>query len=253
MAARIARRAARARDRAADRVPRSAARRSPRTDITVQDARDGEFVGSEIPADLQRQWIQGTGPAAKPGRAGREEHPQRRLRAAVGRRRLDVRRRGRARPGLDDVAGQPAQPEAGHPSRSACSSSVAEQVAGEMNSWAQGFFGRADHRRLADAARLHDEDLPRARPAPRRPPRPARRRRRLLRVDRRRRALRRQQPPAPARSRRVARAVPAEDPDRRGSGAVERHPRRRSSSTSACRTARSRSTCSSSRSRRASS
>jgi malate synthase len=37
------------------------------TKIGVQDARDGNFVGSEIPADLQRQWIQGTGPAARPG------------------------------------------------------------------------------------------------------------------------------------------------------------------------------------------
>src|SRR6476620_3508496 len=37
-----------------------------RTNIQVQDARDGNFVGSEIPHDLQRQWIQGTGPAAKP-------------------------------------------------------------------------------------------------------------------------------------------------------------------------------------------
>ncbi len=38
----------------------------PRTNIKVQDARDGKFEGSEIPSDLQRQWIQGTGPAAKP-------------------------------------------------------------------------------------------------------------------------------------------------------------------------------------------
>ena len=38
----------------------------PRTRIKVQDARDGKFEGSVIPADLQRQWIQGTGPAAKP-------------------------------------------------------------------------------------------------------------------------------------------------------------------------------------------
>jgi malate synthase len=37
------------------------------TDILVQDARDGNFSGSEIPADLRRQWIQGTGPGAKPG------------------------------------------------------------------------------------------------------------------------------------------------------------------------------------------
>ncbi|WP_138991019.1 malate synthase [Larkinella sp. C7] len=38
----------------------------PGTTINVQDARDGRFEGSVIPADLQRQWIQGTGPAAKP-------------------------------------------------------------------------------------------------------------------------------------------------------------------------------------------
>ncbi|MFI5152859.1 MAG: malate synthase [Chitinophagales bacterium] len=38
----------------------------PRTKIKVQDSRDGKFEGSLIPSDLQRQWIQGTGPAAKP-------------------------------------------------------------------------------------------------------------------------------------------------------------------------------------------
>ena len=38
----------------------------PRTTIKVQDVRDGKFEGSIIPEDLQRQWIQGTGPAAKP-------------------------------------------------------------------------------------------------------------------------------------------------------------------------------------------
>ena len=38
----------------------------PRTDINVKDAREGKFEGSIIPHDLQRQWIQGTGPAAKP-------------------------------------------------------------------------------------------------------------------------------------------------------------------------------------------
>lgn len=65
MAARIERRAARARNR--ERItflnPDSYI---PRTKITVQEAREGAFVGSEIPADLQRQWIQGTGPAARP-------------------------------------------------------------------------------------------------------------------------------------------------------------------------------------------
>ena len=36
------------------------------TGIRVQDARDGKFTGAVIPHDLQRQWLQGTGPAAKP-------------------------------------------------------------------------------------------------------------------------------------------------------------------------------------------
>ena len=33
----------------------------------MQDARDDKFDGSEIPDDLRRQSIQGTGPAARPG------------------------------------------------------------------------------------------------------------------------------------------------------------------------------------------
>ena len=37
-----------------------------RTKIKVQDARDGKFEGAVIPTDLRKQWIQGTGPAAKP-------------------------------------------------------------------------------------------------------------------------------------------------------------------------------------------
>ena len=37
-----------------------------RTSLRVQEARDGKFAASEIPPDLQRQWIQGTGPAARP-------------------------------------------------------------------------------------------------------------------------------------------------------------------------------------------
>jgi malate synthase len=66
MAARIARRSDRARDRRriAFLDPES---RIPRTAIKVSDARAGAFTGSEIPRDLQRQWIQGTGPAARPG------------------------------------------------------------------------------------------------------------------------------------------------------------------------------------------
>jgi len=37
--------------------------------VTVADARAGRFDSAEIPADLDRQWIQGTGPAARPGAA----------------------------------------------------------------------------------------------------------------------------------------------------------------------------------------
>ena len=38
----------------------------PGTNISVADARKGKFEGALVPPDLQRQWIQGTGPAAKP-------------------------------------------------------------------------------------------------------------------------------------------------------------------------------------------
>lgn len=38
----------------------------PGTNLKVKDAREGKFAGAEIPKDLQRQWVQGTGPAAKP-------------------------------------------------------------------------------------------------------------------------------------------------------------------------------------------
>src|SRR5438477_3456592 len=62
MAARIERRAARARSR--QRIAFLNAEGSiPRTTISIADARNGAFTGSEIPPDLRRQWIQGTGPA----------------------------------------------------------------------------------------------------------------------------------------------------------------------------------------------
>lgn len=38
----------------------------PGTSLTVKAAREGQFEGPEIPHDLKRQWIQGTGPGAKP-------------------------------------------------------------------------------------------------------------------------------------------------------------------------------------------
>src|SRR4051794_11420262 len=63
MAARIERRAARARNQQRiDFLDPEAT--IARTGIKVQDARAGSFLGTEIPRDLQRQWIQGTGPAS---------------------------------------------------------------------------------------------------------------------------------------------------------------------------------------------
>ena len=38
----------------------------PGTTLAVSRARAGQFAGSAIPKDLERQWIQGTGPAARP-------------------------------------------------------------------------------------------------------------------------------------------------------------------------------------------
>src|SRR5262245_23510562 len=57
MQSRIERRTARARnqERMSFLDPKSMI---ARTYIRVQDARDGAFVGSEIPADLKCQWIQ---------------------------------------------------------------------------------------------------------------------------------------------------------------------------------------------------
>jgi malate synthase len=140
MAGRIARRAARARayQRIAFLDPSSLI---PRTRIRVQDARDGAFVGSEIPADLQRQWIQGTGPAARPGIAtaksirnvayallsgadgwmfdGEDALGQ------LSTMSLDNQRNLKLAIHRDDVFMR-----------------AAEQIAGEMNEWASGFFGR---------------------------------------------------------------------------------------------------------------
>ena len=65
MRARIERRGSRARDQ--ERIGfLDPASRIAGTDLSVQSARDGDFEGSTIPHDLQCQWIQGTGPAAKP-------------------------------------------------------------------------------------------------------------------------------------------------------------------------------------------
>jgi malate synthase len=113
----------------------------PRTSIRVQDARDGNFVGSEVPADLKRQWIQGTGPAARP-RASTEISLRNVAYALLS--------------GADgwmfdgeDALGQVDTMSLDNQrnlrlaiDRDPLFLSVAEEVAVEMNRWAQGFFGR---------------------------------------------------------------------------------------------------------------
>ncbi|HVG69674.1 MAG TPA: hypothetical protein VM819_02160 [Vicinamibacterales bacterium] len=151
MASRIARRRARAagRQRIAFLDPQATI---ARTNIRVQDARDGKFAGSEIPADLQRQWIQGTGPGAKPGAP------------------IDKSIRNVAYALLsgadgwmfdgEDALGQVATMSLDNQRslklaihRDPLFLTVAEEVSREMNQWAKGFFGRetiSDWRRQLD-------------------------------------------------------------------------------------------------------
>src|SRR5262245_47059052 len=145
MKARIARRAARVRDRRRIEFldPQSVI---PRTQITVQNARDGRFIGSEIPGDLRRQWIQGTGPAARPGAPA--ETALRNIAYAL-------------LSGADgwmfdgeDALGQVSSMSLDNQRnlklaihRDPVFLEVAEQVAGEMNTWARRFFG---HETIAD-------------------------------------------------------------------------------------------------------
>ena len=140
MAARIERRAARARNR--ERIaflPADAL--IARTRITVQDARNGNFVGSEIPADLRCQWIQGTGPASRP-------HAP----AEVSLRNVAYALLSGADGWMfdgEDALGQVSTMSLDNQrnlklaiARDPLFLRVAEHVAGEMNRWAQGFFGR---------------------------------------------------------------------------------------------------------------
>ena len=113
----------------------------PRTNIKVQNARDGRFEGAIIPHDLQRQWIQGTGPAAKPNAA------------------LESSLRNTAYALLsgadgwmfdgEDALGQIKTMSLDNQrnlklaiSKDALFLEVAEQVAAEMNRWSMDFFGR---------------------------------------------------------------------------------------------------------------
>src|SRR5438105_8345564 len=140
MAARIERRTGRTRNhqRIAFLDPQATI---ARTTIKVQDARAGAFTGAEIPDDLRRQWIQGTGPAAKPnapvetsirnvayallsGADGWMFDGEEAL-GQVAAMSLDNQRNLKLAIHRDPVFLK-----------------VAEQIAAEMNQWAQGFFGR---------------------------------------------------------------------------------------------------------------
>ena len=140
MKGRIERRAARARNkqRIAFLDPQATI---VRTKIKVQDARDGNFVGSEIPKDLQRQWIQGTGPAAKPNAP--LENSIRNIAYA-----LLSGADGWMFDGEDALGQISTMALDNHRNlklaihRDPVFMKVAEQVAGEMNKWAQGFLGR---------------------------------------------------------------------------------------------------------------
>jgi malate synthase len=140
MAARLERRRARARDhrRIEFLDPESLI---PRTALRVADARAGHFDGGAIPLDLERQWIQGTGPATRPRasiESGLRNVAYGLLSGADGwmfdgedalgqveTMSLDNQRNLRLA-----IAGDPQFLE------------VARQVAEEMNGWARGFFGR---------------------------------------------------------------------------------------------------------------
>jgi malate synthase len=140
MASRIGRRAARIRQRRRiEFLPPDAL--IARTSIRVQDARDGNFEGSEIPGDLRRQWIQGTGPATKPHastRSGLRNVAYALLSGADGWM-FDG----------EDALGQVVTMSLDNQrnlklaiARDPLFLEVSEEVAGEMNGWAQGFFGR---------------------------------------------------------------------------------------------------------------
>jgi malate synthase len=112
-----------------------------RTKIKVQDARDGNFEGAVIPADLQRQWIQGTGPAAKPGApvANSIRNVAYALLSGADGWMFDG----------EDALGQIASMSLDNQrnlklaiAKDPLFLEVAQVVAGEMNRWAMGFFGR---------------------------------------------------------------------------------------------------------------
>ena len=140
MSARIQRRASRARDR--KRITfLEPGTMIPGTEITVQDARDGKFIGGEIPADLRRQWIQGTGPGTRPN-----------VPVEKGIRNVAYALLSGADGWMfdgEDALGQVSTMSLDNQrnlklaiARDPLFMQVADQVAAEMNGWARGFFGR---------------------------------------------------------------------------------------------------------------
>ena len=113
----------------------------PRTDLRVRDAREGRFTGSEIPADLERQWIQGTGPATRP-----------RATAESGLRNVAYALLSGADGWMfdgEDALGQVDTMSLDNQrnlklafDRDPIFLRVAEDVADEMNGWARGLLGR---------------------------------------------------------------------------------------------------------------
>ena len=140
MQARMARRAARAtaRDHIGFLDPDALI---GRTAMRVRDARSGQFDGGTLPPDLDRQWIQGTGPAARP------DTPLERSLRNVAYALLS---------GADgwmfdgeDALGQVSTMSLDNQrnlalalSRAQVFLDVAASVADEMNAWAAGFFNR---------------------------------------------------------------------------------------------------------------
>ena len=124
----------------------------PGTQITVADARSGNFAGAVIPPDLQRQWIQGTGPATKPRsdvRSGIRNVAYALLSGADG----------WMFDGEDALGQVDTMSLDNHRNlklalaRDPLFLEVAEEVADEMNRWAEGFFGHpiiADWRQQLD-------------------------------------------------------------------------------------------------------
>jgi malate synthase len=140
MSERLARRAARSRERRplAFLDPSAVI---PRTRLTVREARAGAFEGAPIPHDLERQWIQGTGPATRPRssvESGLRNVAYALLSGADG-----WMFDGEDALGQVDTMALDNQRNlklafAGDPTFL----TVAKAVAAEMNTWAEGFLGR---------------------------------------------------------------------------------------------------------------